>query len=316
MLNDIIKRGPSNVKDNSLKGFSVKAYAKNAHRLLTEFTITRSMLSLKETEDGKIHLPTRLFLSCLIASSIKTRGRTPTLLTSTKQLADHFNMTQQQVRNMLHKLSTTHIKGTPLISYSTCNLTKEAELYSADNIIPTAPVIKHFITKEGKKGVPLKIRTHDDTKIKTEFITDLRALLDIDYRECIVKIKIPSYEYLKYNKEVKGDFFFDVHITLYKDELTISERIMLFLIQWSIQNNIEKKMPAKSITSLQTYAEWFGTDKRHIHEILRGLQYKDYIEYDLYKQRLDIELTIKSTREIQRLKTVQKKAQEEAQTIT
>ena len=135
-----------------------------------------------------------------------------------------------------------------------------------------------------------------------DYISD-KGVPNLEPRERAIEILITGYDYIKYTGEDK-DFFFDVDLYLYSDELDTTARVFLFRLQNLIATSIKKKMPPKSIMHMSTYADTFGFDVKWIRRIIRTLERKEFIYVEIERNKQSIYLTGKGWRNIKRFASV------------
>lgn len=290
-----------------------KAYLQK-NRPLSEFTMTKRILELKDNDGKNIHMQTKFILAYLMNAALKT-SNPPALLTSIRQLSERFSMSRYAIHVTLKKLQSVQIDGIPLIKCCTYNKEKAMQ-----QLKERADVNKLYQTKD------------IDTKRAQILRRNLRDTLRLRDRERPIEIQILAYSAIKYDRKREGDFFFDVHIDMYKDNLSTTERVLLFFIQSRIKQNQNKHMQERCTLHVQTFANIFNFYIHYVHKTLKSLHDAGYIVYTDEKESQKINgwkntyvgLTEKGTRTIQRFEdgSVQKysrenrrKAEEEKQRL-
>lgn len=135
-----------------------------------------------------------------------------------------------------------------------------------------------------------------------DYVSD-KGVPNLEPRERAIEILITGYDYIKYTGEDK-DFFFDVDLHLYSDELDTTARVFLFRLQNIIAVNVKRGMPPKSIMHMSTYADTFGFDIKWIRRIIRTLEHKEFIYVEIERNKQSIYLTGKGWRDIKRFASV------------
>lgn len=304
---------PSAAESALFKQKHPKAYSQK-NRPLSEFTMTKRILELKDNNGKNICMQTKFILAYLMNAALKT-SNPPALLTSIRQLSEHFGISRYAVHDTLKKLQSVQINDVPLIKYCTYN--KEEAM---QQLKEAADVNKLYQTKD------------IDTKRAQILRRNLRNTLKLRDRERPIEIQITAYSAIRYNRKREGDFFFDVHNDMYRDCLSTTERVLLFFIQSRIQQNQNKNMQERCTLHVQTFADIFNFYIHYIHKALKSLHAAGYIVYTDEKESQKINgwkntyvgLTEKGTRTIQRFAngSVQKysrenrrKAEEEKQRL-
>lgn len=281
---------------------------------LSEFTMTKRILELRDNDGKNICMQTKFILAYLVNAALKT-SNPPALLTSIRQLSELFGMSRDAIHDTLKKLQSVQIDGMPLIKY--CTYSKEKAI---QQLKEAADVNKLYQTKD------------IDIKHAQILHKKLQNILNLRDRERPIEIQITAYSDIRYDRKRKGDFFFDVHIDMYKDTLSTTERVLLFFIQSRIKQNQNKNMQERCTLHVQTFADIFNFYIHYIHETLKSLHDAGYIVYTDEKESQKINgwkhtyvgLTEKGTRTIQRFAngSVQKysrenrrKAEEEKQKL-
>lgn len=95
--------------------YSSYTYRFGLCKLETEFTMTQKLLQAVSDDGKRIPILAKFVLACLITSSLKT-STVPRILTSTRRLYEHFNITPWTIYRILNILQNTKIQGTPLIN--------------------------------------------------------------------------------------------------------------------------------------------------------------------------------------------------------
>lgn len=221
-------------------------------KLAREFTMTKSLLSLRRDDGRIVQLQTKFMLACLVESSFKT-STYPRLLTTTRRLSEHFKMPSRLIQRFLNNLQDIKVNGTPLA------------------------VWREYISN---KDIP-----------------------NLKPRERAIEILITGYDDIKY-KGGEKDFFFDVALDLYSDELDTTSRVFLFMLQSIIYQNIQKRMPPMSFMFIETYAARFGFDVEWVRRIIKTLESKKFIEVDVVRGKLHIYLTQKGWRNVERFASI------------
>ena len=135
-----------------------------------------------------------------------------------------------------------------------------------------------------------------------EYVSD-KNIPNLKPRERAIEILITGYDSIKYIGD-KKDFFFDVDLDLYSDELDTTSRVFLFMLQSIICQNIQKKMPPMSFMFIETYASRFGFDVEWVRRIIKTLKSKKFIEVAAERRKLHIYLTKKGWRDIERFASI------------
>lgn len=259
-------------------------------RPLSEFTMTKRILELKDNNGKNICMHTKFILAYLMNAALK-KSDPPTLLTSIRQLSECFNMSRTAVHQALKKLQSIQIKEVPLIEY---------HMYSKEEAMRQL--------KEAADANKLYQTGGIDTKRAQILQRNIRDMLRLRDRERPIEIKITSYEFIKYDHKRENDFFFDVHSDMYKDDLSVTERVLLFFIQSRIKQNQNKNMQERCNLHVQTFAETFNFYIHYTHNTLKSLHDAGYIVYTDEKESQKINgwkntyvtLTEKGTRTIRR----------------
>lgn len=249
--------------------------------LRTEFTMTKRILELRDNNMRPLYMQPKFILACLMTSAIKV-GKYPTVLTSVRRMTEHFGMTRRQIVQALHILQNTQVHGINIIDYHP---------YDAWDAIQQL----NDTSKKTRLYSDLKL----DVKQAQVVSKDMQFMLHKRHSERFIEIQISAYEHIKYDSKRPGDFFFDVQADLYR-ELDVTKRVLLFMIQSRIAQNINKKMQEKSIVRVNTFAKYLNFDMKYIQKVLQALHDDRYIAYVKEKDIMTITLTDKGSRKIRR----------------
>ena len=286
MLKLKIHQKPTTVNPEKIEPVSFpqkhpKAYTYKSG-LQTEFTMTKRLLELEDNNGRPLHMQTKFILGCLMTSAVKINKHI-TVLTSVRRLIEHFGISERQIQYTLHKLQETQVQGVNLIDYRNYN---EGEAIQC--LYNTAKEENLYSNKAINK--------------KQEYASynNLRSLLSSRQRERFIEIQISAYNFIKYDAKQKKDFFFDVHVNMYKESLDITQRVLLFLLQNRIQQNKHKGMQEKTIIKTSTLADYFNFYPFYMQKILKSLHDKKYIVCTQNGDKTTIVLTEKGSRKIRR----------------
>lgn len=249
--------------------------------LQAEFTMTKRILELRDNNMRPLYMQPKFILACLMTSAIKI-GKCPTVLTSIRRMTEHFGMTRRQIVHALHTLQNTQVHGVNIIDYHPYDTGDAMQQLNATS-------------KKTRLYPDLKL----DAKQAQVVSRGMRRMLHKGHSERFIEIQISAYEHIKYDSKREDDFFFDVHATLYK-ELDVTKRVLLFMIQSRIAQNVNKKMQEKSIVHVDTFASYLNLTIRHMQRILQALHNERYIACTKEKDTVTIVLTEKGSRKIRR----------------
>lgn len=265
---------------------------KEITKLKENFNMTKYIANLTLSKE-KVHLITKVLLANLVSSAhiIKHHAR---VLTSARRIAAHLNISTEQVYYQLATLQELSIEK------------KVGEKIEDIPIIVCRPynvVIPKNDQTTCKRLSPgctsRKIMTYEDylQRIKEAGRSTIRSM-GFDARERPIEIIIPTYNYFKYNKNRKKDFFFEVHASWGVPELSLVERIFMFLIQKHTYINRIYEGNACIEGSLGMYANIFKVGIPYVRKVLYALDNKGYIHLEIYDFTAYIQLQPKGYRKI------------------
>lgn len=241
------------------------------------FPMSHNLLRLKPDKGKILVLKIKVILACLLAAANKTEDEAH-LLISNRRIAQHFNLTRYETHRLLKSLQKVTVQGLPLITYSEYNpkkLIKEAQAkkYHWVKYVPKNP------NKNKTKEIWLKKRIRDidfyECKERTYIDIYKNSVLELHTRERAIEIKFPAYEYIKCKKG-RHNFSFNINLDECTDELNMSARVLLFLLQSSAA---EKHMKNKK---LYEYIRLFNfTRPNYMLKLFDKLVEHGFIEYTL-----------------------------------
>lgn len=268
-----------------VNGLNIQDYDfKEITTLRETFSMTKYIANMTLPED-KVHLITKVLLANLI-SSARVYKQYARVLTSTKRIAAHLGISTSQVQYQLTILQNMCVNKIPIFVCRPYNINRlKGNQATCQRIEPITSHDKMLTYEEYSRLTGMSRRY------------EVRSM-GFNAWERPVEIIIPTYSYFRYNKNRKKDFFFEVHASWGAPELSLVERIFMYLIQKHAYINRIQGGDASTEGSLGMYANIFKVGIPYIHKVLNALNDKGYINLEIHDFTAYIQLQPKGHRKI------------------
>lgn len=221
----------------------------------------------------------RISLAC-ITTSATIHNDYARVLTSVQRLAEHFCIPQEQVYYDLSLLQNACFEGIPIII---CR--------RYDTLAARASVGSQLGNYVSRKRLDV-LRSKE--KIRK---ASIKRTLGYNETERPLEIIIPAYQYLTFDIDREGDFYFFFNNLWRPDDLDMRERMYLSLIRSYTKSNKKRGYSEVCYLPIRMYCDIFKTSHALVHRVLRSLGQKGYIlwKHNNVSSRVDVtEKTIES----------------------